>query len=247
LIGIGQSVDHPAQKSVPQPGMARRSMPAAVTPWTGNGLGSLRIGLLGGSFNPAHEGHRHISLIAMARLGLDAVWWLVSPQNPLKAPAGMAPIADRMQSAKAAARHPRIVVTDIERRLNTRYTLDTVRRLSASHPKCRFVWLMGADNLAQMDQWSRWTQLFRQLPIAIVSRRPYSLSVVNCKAAAVFSAHRMPEGRARGLVHGSTARQPAKMTGPAWVLIHGPEHPGSATALRQGGWQSRRDSWTTYI
>lgn len=244
--GIGKRGHRALAETSCDAGNARRSIPATVTPWTGNALGSLRVGLLGGSFNPAHEGHRHISLVAMARLGLDAVWWLVSPQNPLKAPAGMAPIDRRMASAKAMARHPRIVVTNIERRLSTRYTLDTVRRLAASHPKCRFVWLMGADNLAQMDKWSRWTQLFRQLPIAIVSRRPYSLRVVNCKAATVFAANRVPEERAAGLA-GLLPRSPAKMTGPAWTMLHGPDHPGSATALRQGGWQDRRDSWITYI
>ncbi|WP_366655516.1 nicotinate-nucleotide adenylyltransferase [Fodinicurvata sp. EGI_FJ10296] len=217
---------------------ARRSIPATVTPWTGGSFGALRIGLLGGSFNPAHEGHRHISLIAMARLGLDAVWWLVSPQNPLKAQKGMAPIDERIASAETTARHPRIVVTGVERQLNTRFTVDTVHRLKQSHPQCRFVWLMGADNLAQMDQWSRWRQLFHQLPIAIVSRRPYSLRVANCKAAAAFAAHRIAEGGAWTL---------PRMTGPAWVMLHGPDHPGSATSVRRGAPMRRRDSWTTYV
>ncbi|MBV9833149.1 MAG: nicotinate-nicotinamide nucleotide adenylyltransferase, partial [Alphaproteobacteria bacterium] len=113
-----------------------------------------RIGLLGGSFNPAHEGHVHISLEALKRLDLDEVWWLVSPQNPLKAANGMASLADRMEGARSVtATHPRLRVTDLERKLGTRYTIDTVRALRRRHPHARFVWLMGADNLRQLPRW----------------------------------------------------------------------------------------------
>ena len=115
----------------------------------------LRVGLLGGSFNPAHAGHRYISLEAMRRLELDQVWWLVSPQNPLKAVEGMAPLAERLAVGAAVARHPRIRVLPLETRLGTRYTADTIRRLAA-WPDHRFVWLMGADNLGQLPRWRHW-------------------------------------------------------------------------------------------
>jgi len=134
---------------------------------------AVRIGLLGGSFNPAHDGHRHVSLEAMRRLKLDEVWWLVSPQNPLKDEAGMAPLAARLASAHAAARHPRIRPTAIETRLGTRYSVDTVESLQRRFPHKRFVWVMGADNLAQFHRWRSWRTLARLVPIAVVARPHY--------------------------------------------------------------------------
>ena len=119
---------------------------------------SQRIGLLGGSFNPAHEGHLHISLIALKRLRLDAVWWLVAPQNPLKPSKGMADIDTRLANARAMADHPRVVVTDLERRLGTVYTIDSITRLQTVYPRLRFVWLMGADNVVQFPRWSGWNR-----------------------------------------------------------------------------------------
>ena len=192
----------------------------------GPALGGLRIGLLGGSFNPAHDGHRFISQRAMAALGLDAVWWLVSPQNPLKPRDGMAPLADRLARARHLARHPRIRVTDLEQSLGTRYTVDTAAAIQTCYPKVRFVWIIGADNFCQLPQWTRWTALMQRIPVAIVTRHPYSLRAGLCQAAMRFSRARLPEATARTLPD----RDP-----PAWVLLHGPAHPASATALRSRG------------
>ena len=182
-----------------------------------------RIGLLGGSFNPAHEGHREISLQALARLGLDEVWWLVSPQNPLKPVAGMAPFADRMAGARAVARHPRIRVSDIEARLGTRHTAETLRRLTRRFPGHRFVWLMGADNLAQIDRWRSWQQIFHLVPVAVWARPTYCFRALAAKAARRFAGARRKENAGRLL----PAIHP-----PAWVFVHGRLNPLSATAIR---------------
>ena len=133
-----------------------------------------RIGILGGSFNPAHDGHRHISLEALKRLRLDEVWWLVSPQNPLKPQEGMAPFEDRIEKAKSVADHPRIRVTDIEKGFATTYTAETLARLCRRFPNQRFVWLMGADNLSQISRWNRWTRIFHTVPVAVFDRPSYS-------------------------------------------------------------------------
>jgi nicotinate-nucleotide adenylyltransferase len=130
----------------------------------------MRIGLLGGSFNPAHEGHLYVSEVAMKRLGLDYVWWLVSPQNPLKGRAGLAPLADRVRQARKTARHPRIVVMDIEHALGTRYSIDTLRALQRRFPQLAFTWLMGSDNLAIFRRWRRWREIAARVPIAVVQR-----------------------------------------------------------------------------
>ncbi len=130
----------------------------------------LRIGLLGGSFNPAHEGHVYVSEVALRRLHLDYVWWLVTPQNPLKGRVGLAPLADRLCHAKALAGHPRIVVMDIERALGTRYSVDTLACLQRRFPLVDFVWLMGSDNLATFRHWRRWREIARRVPIAVVQR-----------------------------------------------------------------------------
>ena len=129
-----------------------------------------RIGLLGGSFNPAHEGHRHVSLEALKRLGLDEIWWLVSPQNPLKSGDGMEPLATRLARAKQVAHHPYIRVEVPELLLGTRYTLDTVRELKRLYPHAHFVWLMGADILPQLVHWAGWRELFAAIPIAAFAR-----------------------------------------------------------------------------
>jgi nicotinate-nucleotide adenylyltransferase len=181
------------------------------------------IGILGGSFNPAHGGHRHISLMAMKRLGLDEVWWLVSPQNPLKPVAGMAPFAERMASARMAARHPRIKVTDIEARLGTSFTADTLIRLRRSLPRLRLVWLMGADNLAQMASWRNWQQIFLTVDIAVLPRPTYCLRALAGKAAARFRRWRWPE---------TAGRPMARQGPPGWVFLVGPLNPASATAIR---------------
>ena len=182
-----------------------------------------RIGLLGGSFNPAHEGHREISLQALARLGLDEVWWLVSPQNPLKPVAGMAPVPRRLAEARAVARHPRIRVTDLEARLGTRYTAATLLRLTRRFPGNRFVWLMGADNLAQIDRWRAWQQIFHLVPVAVWARPSYCFRALAAKAARRFAGARLHENAGRLL----PATDP-----PAWVFVHGRLNPLSATAIR---------------
>jgi nicotinate-nucleotide adenylyltransferase len=180
------------------------------------------VGLLGGSFNPAHAGHRYISCEALKRLGLDQVWWLVSPQNPLKARAGMAPLAERVARAAAIARHPRIRVLPLESRLGTRYTVDTLRRLAA-WPDHRFVWLMGADNLAQLPRWRHWRAILGSCAVAVFERHPYSYGALAGPAARSFAAARLSEGRADRLLEGGP---------PAWVFVRLRPHPASASAIR---------------
>jgi len=188
------------------------------------GDGVRKIGLLGGSFNPAHDGHVHISRHALARLGLDELWWLVSPQNPLKDEVGMAPFRDRMSRAKAVAKvDSRIRVSDIETRLGTRYTLDTVTALHAEFPDFRFVWIIGADNLRQMPKWKGWRDIFRTVPIAVFPRAPYSLRALDGRAARRFARHRIPVTRSNRL---------ARMKPPAWVFLNAPMHGQSATRIR---------------
>ncbi len=182
-----------------------------------------RVGLLGGSFNPAHAGHRHISVEAMKRLGLDAVWWLVSPQNPLKSADGMAPFAERIESARQAARHPRIVVTGIEADLGTRYTADTLTALTARFPRTEFVWLMGADNMVQIRHWQHWTKIFETVPVAVYDRPSYSLRALSGLAAQRFARARIDQDHTRAL---------AGTAPPAWVFFLAKRHPASATALR---------------
>ena len=144
------------------------------------------IGLLGGSFNPAHDGHRHISVEALRLLGLDEIWWLVSPQNPLKPETGMAPITARIASARRAKRHPRIKVQAIESALATRYTVDTVAALQRRFPAMRFIWLMGADNLAQFHRWKDWRRLARSVPIAVFARPGYEGTSLTAPAMAWY-------------------------------------------------------------
>ena len=182
-----------------------------------------RIGILGGSFNPAHDGHLQISHEALKRLRLDQVLWMVSPQNPLKPQAGMAAFAQRIDGAKKVARHPRIKVSDVEMRLGTTLTADTLAKLVRRYPRCRFVWLMGADNLAQISRWSRWTQIFSTVPVAVFDRPTYSLGALSGRAARRFARARIIESRAGRL---------ADMAPPAWVFLHTPLNAISATALR---------------
>jgi len=183
-----------------------------------------RVGLLGGSFNPAHDGHRHVALQAMRLLGLDQVWLMVSPQNPLKSAAETGPLASRVLSARAiAAGHPGLRVTALETSLGTRYTADTLTALVRRFPRIEFVWLMGADNLAQIHRWTRWTAIFRTVPVAILAREPYSERALAAKASRRFARFRCPSGAARGL---------GRKQLPAWVFLHIRRHPASSTALR---------------
>jgi nicotinate-nucleotide adenylyltransferase len=164
----------------------------------------------------------------LKRLALDEVWWLVSPQNPLKSESGMAPLAERLAAARTFANAPesgerRIVVTDIERELDTRYTVDTLGALKRRFPAIRFVWLMGADNLLQVPRWRNWRALFRAVPVAIFPRPTYSIRALAGKAAQRFARHRIREFRAPSL---------ADMRPPAWVFLHAENDPQSATRIR---------------
>ncbi|MFT5540408.1 MAG: nicotinate-nucleotide adenylyltransferase [Alphaproteobacteria bacterium] len=183
----------------------------------------MRIGILGGSFNPAHEGHLHISRLAIKRLRLDALWWMVSPQNPLKPQAGMASLAKRMATARDMARDPRIHVTDIETQLHTRYTIHTLRALKARFPHARFVWIMGADNLQQFPDWRDWASIFHTVPIAVFDRATYSFKALSSKAAHRFGRHRI-------MAHNAAALP--CLAPPAWAYFHTPRHPASATEIR---------------
>jgi nicotinate-nucleotide adenylyltransferase len=183
----------------------------------------LRVGLLGGSFNPAHDGHRYVSEEALKRLRLDQVWWLVSPQNPLKPKAGMAPFAQRLRQAAEIARPPAIRVMDLEARFGTRYTVETLRRL-ATWGDHRFVWLIGADNLAQLPQWRHWEELCALCPVAVVERRPYSYAGLAGAAAERLRAWRIADDRAGELVE----QRP-----PAWAFLRFRPHPASSTAIRE--------------
>jgi nicotinate-nucleotide adenylyltransferase len=181
----------------------------------------LKIGLLGGSFNPAHEGHLHISTVAMKRLGLDYVWWLVAPQNPLKPVAGMAPLERRHAVATATANHPRILVVNAEHTLSTRYTIDTLIALKKRFPQVHFVWLMGSDNLEGFHRWRRWQDVARLVPIAVVQRPGHILA----------AAHARPVHRFAGCFH-AACRQFALREPPAFTLIDGRRNAQSATAIR---------------
>jgi len=184
-----------------------------------------RVGLLGGSFNPAHAGHLHISTLCLEQLGLDELWWLVSPQNPLKPTTDMAPFNDRLAGARAMAKSDvRIRVSDAERRHGTRYSVDTVAALKAEHPDCAFVWIIGADNLRQMHRWKGWRALFGAVPIAVFPRAPYSLRALGGRAARRFDAARIPSSRSRRLVN---------LAAPAWVFLRAPLHGASATHIRR--------------
>lgn len=192
---------------------------------SGNDMGGTRkIGLLGGSFNPAHVGHRHISLEALRRLGLDEVWWLVSPANPLKDPASFAPYAQRLTEAKTVAAHPRIRVLDIEQKLGTRYTIDTVKALQRRNPGVAFVWLMGADNLAGFHRWRRWQELAGRIPLAVFDRSPYQHGALASRAAQYFSRYRLDASDAPLL-----ATKPL----PAWVYLFIRPHGASSTEMRK--------------
>jgi nicotinate-nucleotide adenylyltransferase len=183
----------------------------------------LKIGLLGGSFDPPHRAHRAVSLFAMRRLGLDRMWWLVTPGNPLKDTRRLPPLADRLEAARRLAAHPRIDVTDLEAAIGTRFTCDTIEWLTRRFPAVRFVWVMGADNLAQFDRWRHWRAIAARVPIAVVDRFGASFAATASTAAHALASARMRESAARAL----PSRRP-----PAWVYLHGIKSPLSSTAIR---------------
>ncbi|UXU76220.1 MULTISPECIES: nicotinate-nucleotide adenylyltransferase [unclassified Paracoccus (in: a-proteobacteria)] len=182
----------------------------------------MTVGLLGGSFDPPHEGHVHITEMALRRFALDRIWWLVSPGNPLKAH-GPAPLPERIAQARRILDDPRVVVTGIEARLGTRMTHDTISELQRLYPGVRFVWLMGADNLVQFDRWDRWRDIARRVPIGVIARPGWRMPARFSRAARILWRWRLPERRATML---------ARMQPPAWVLINVPLNKLSSSAIR---------------
>jgi len=191
----------------------------------------LRVGLLGGSFNPAHEAHRAISLFALKRLKLDRVWWLVSPGNPLKDHHALGQLDERMNAARQTARDSRIEISCLEAVIGTRYTVDTLDYLRRHIHGVRFVWIMGADNLAQFHRWRHWQRIARNLPIVVVDRPPQSFRALAAPAAQALTRYRLPENQAAEL-----PERPA----PAWTFLTGLKLNLSSTALRgsDGEWKT---------
>ncbi|MEH6646593.1 nicotinate-nucleotide adenylyltransferase [Sulfitobacter sp.] len=187
------------------------------------------IGLLGGSFDPAHAGHAHITREALKRFGLDQVWWLVSPGNPLKSH-GPAPMEQRLAQARAVMQHPRVKVTGIEERLGTRYTAQTLRALQGLYPKQRFVWLMGADNLAQFHLWQDWQDIVNSVPMGILARPGQRISARMSRTATLYAPYRIPGRFSQGLAHTHA---------PAWCFVNVPMMDVSSSAIRaSGGWSA---------
>ena len=183
----------------------------------------MRIGLFGGTFDPPHAAHLGATLLAMKRLQLDRVWWLVTPGNPLKDTRHLRPLQQRMQDARKLAGHPRIDVTGLEAVINTRYTFDTLEFLVRRCPGVHFVWVMGADNLRSFYRWQNWRGIASLLPMVVVDRMGSSLYATGGRAAQALARFRLPESMARKLA----TRRP-----PAWLYLHGLKSPLSSTALR---------------
>ena len=190
----------------------------------------MRIGLLGGSFNPPHAAHRAISLYALKRLQLDRVWWLVTPGNPLKDTGGLHELNKRADAARAMANDPRIDVSCLESVIGTRYTVDTVTYLRRRCSGARFVWIMGADNLAQFHRWENWRRIASEVPIAVIDRPPQSFRALAAPAAQALAPYRIPESDAGTL---------ADRRAPAWVFLTGLKSSLSSTGLRNpdGSWK----------
>jgi len=183
------------------------------------------VGLLGGSFDPAHEGHVHITKAALQRFGLDHVWWLVSPSNPLKT-RGPAPIEDRVAKANDVMQHPRVTVTDIEVQLGTRYTAETIAALQTVYPDVRFVWLMGADNLAQFHLWQDWQEIMERVPVGVLARPGDRISARLSRAARIYREERLI---------GRAARLLGQAEAPSWAFANLPMSQSSSTAIRATG------------
>ncbi len=180
------------------------------------------VGLLGGSFDPAHDGHVHITKTALKRFGLDRIWWLVSPGNPLKQN-GPAPMPQRLADARAIMQHPRVAVTDIEARLGTRYTAQTIAGLMRRYPEVRFVWLMGADNLAQFHHWRDWRWIMETVPIGVLARPNDRISARLSKAARIYKGV-MLQGPQSGVL--------GRRDAPAWCFVNLPMSDMSSSAIR---------------
>jgi len=190
------------------------------------------VGLLGGSFDPAHGGHVHLSKVALRRFGLDQLWWLVSPANPLK-DAGPAPLDARLAQARAEMAHPMVTVTDLEMKLGTRYTAETIAALQERYRGVRFVWLMGADNLAQFHRWKDAEEIMARVPVGVLARPETRMAARQSRTARIYRAARLPDAAA-----GLLAAGPA----PRWCFVNMPMRPDSSTALRQAGaWTAREN------
>jgi nicotinate-nucleotide adenylyltransferase len=184
----------------------------------------MRVGLMGGSFNPAHEGHLHIARLALAVLELNCVWWLVSPQNPLKSAKDMAPYVQRLKTARQMARDPRIHVSDIEARRSICYTVDTLKFFRQRYAGTNFIWLMGADSFAELSRWHRPDDIMYSLPIAVFARGGVeNMQALSGPIAQRYARFRLAEEDASAL---------ARQKPPAWLFFSGPRHPLSATSLR---------------
>ena len=182
-----------------------------------------RIGLYGGSFDPAHAGHRQVSLLALRRLALDAMWWLVTPGNPLKEIAALPPLAERLARAARVAAHPRIVVSGVEAEVGSRYTADLIELLRKRAAAVRFVWVMGSDNLAQFHHWERWREIAAAVPIAVVNRPGHLAGALAAPAAQAMRRYRIDDADAGSL----DSVEPT-----AWTFLIGPRTAASSTALR---------------
>ncbi len=193
----------------------------------------MRIGLLGGSFNPPHVAHRAISLFAIKRLKLDRVWWLVTPGNPLKEQGALHDLDARTEAARRMADDPRIDVSRLESVIGTRYTVDTITYLRRRACGLRFVWIMGADNLAQFHRWENWRRIASEVPIAVIDRPPQSFRALAAPAAQALARYRLPENQAARL---------ADRRAPAWVFLTGMKLNLSSTGLRNpdGSWRTKK-------
>lgn len=183
----------------------------------------LIVGLFGGSFNPPHEGHALVAEIALKRLGLHQLWWMVTPGNPLKNRQDLAPLSERLALSEAVARDPRIKVTAFEQTLGIRYTADTLQHVKRLNPRTHFIWIMGADSLKTFHRWQKWQRIAETFPIAVIDRPGATLSYLSSKMAKTFAHARVDEEDARVLWRRSA---------PAWTFIHGPRSGLSSTALR---------------
>ena len=191
----------------------------------------MRIGLYGGSFDPPHRGHRLVAEMALRRLRLDRIWWIVTPGNPLKDTRHLAATAERLAAARAMARHPGMAVSDLETRLGTVFTVDTLRYLVRRCPGIRFVWIMGADSLAGLHRWKGWREIAALMPVAVIDRPGWTLRAPRARAAVALSRARLPE---------TAAAELAGRIPPAWLVLTGPRSDASSTALRDKMARGRR-------
>jgi nicotinate-nucleotide adenylyltransferase len=191
----------------------------------------MQVGLFGGSFNPPHAGHALVAEIALRRLDLDQLWWMVTPGNPLKSGRELAPLSERIRLSQAACPNPRVKVTAFEAAHRIRYTADTLALVKARNPGVDFVWIMGADSLRDLDRWHRWQEIFATVPVAVMDRPGATRTSLGSVAAATFAAARIEEKDAGRL---------ARMAPPAWVFLHGPRSKLSSTAIRNAAARGRR-------